>query len=1020
VAITGDLNEHIYEVLWTSTHVLYVTDGATSTDETTHIPDQAMYADLEVDGVNASAKMDWVFLSKYVSPEPSHGSWGSEEQASTDYAVSYPLQVKTVIAGGYYYIFYSDGIWINWKSSSDGITFGAVNQLRLGLAEDFAVFSNGTTIHYAVSDGRMRYRRGTANAGGITWSGNEVNVTNDVYTAKYASICIDTNGKIWITYRAEAWVDYYYVAIFKSSDGVSWTSKYYDVESDGISKIIPLMSGKVYVSYSKPGLSEYKTIEGFLWNGTSWGSKETVATDFDEVGGSSFSWSAVSINDDILFAYESAPSTLARLLYKKRVYGSGFTTETILENLTIGFRTYPTLSKSTNTIMMFYILDDNKIYLRYYTNTWSQKTNPFGIGTTQKAPYLISAFSERTGGKMGVTWVENETSVWTLKYGVLNTLTAYVLSVNDYRCNPSQTLTFSGYWYYDGTTTPPPDGDYQVKIKLSGVQKGSTDATLVSGYFSISDVTAENTVNPYSYTVEASDMSGAGSFSAVIVDSLTISHLQPVQYLGSGNYKYTARLDYDYSGLSIVGGYMGLKSPNGTKAGDSITNASGYANFILSQTNASSGVFTLYGLNETSFGLTFPAVNQTFSMCFWTYNPRDVAGNSLTNTIRTVTVGTTTVWTGLSVTLYVPTATFNVTVTWLQNLVVNSTFNVNIVADTTTNLTCTCYPYVIGGTRYWTASNATITSSIYISYLLTVKFSCPLNFYVLVASCPTRPAYILNVAYDYTTAFVPGYLVIPHFGNMTIVASYENWGGLYVKKTDHTIGSISWVGQRLNIVLNGLTGTAGEVDVYCIPRGAPVSTINFTVTSYVSGVLFGLYTFPASSTTVSLEWAFPVVGPVSEQSQAPSLFITLAFIFPKTVQSGATVNGALNVSWFGAAKVYVWSVVVEANYTKDWELEITRLPWTLETLNQSGLAQVPVVLYIAGTMAAGDYSVPCEVTFQTVEGVSKTIRSVLTFQVSTPMAEVPSTLVYVFLIGLGLVVTSGLFLGTQKRRKYSQ
>jgi len=154
--------------------------------------------------------------------------------------------------------------------------------------------------------------------------------------------------------------------------------------------------------------------------------------------------------------------------------------------------------------------------------------------------------------------------------------------------------------------------------------------------------------------------------------------------------------------------------------------------------------------------------------------------------------------------------------------------------------------------------------------------------------------------------------------------------------------------------------------------------------------------------------------------QATSLFITLAFTFPETVQSGATVDGFLNVSWSGAAKFYIWSVVVESDYAKDWELQIARLPWSLETLSQNGRTQVPVVLYITGTLTAGSYSVPCDVTFNTVEGVSKTVRTILTFEVVTPIAQVPSTLVYVFLIGIGLVVTSGLFLGTEKRRKYSQ
>jgi hypothetical protein len=535
---------------------------------------------------------------------------------------------------------------------------------------------------------------------------------------------------------------------------------------------------------------------------------------------------------------------------------------------------------------------------------------------------------------------------------------------------------------------------------------------------------ADITINALTSVYEATFGIGAGNIngnSAVgIWDNLTVINIQPVQYLGSGNYKYEAQLKYGYDLALISGGYVDLEYPNGTLVGKTSSNATGWVTFNVGQLNSTSGTFTLYGENETSYSITVSGANQTFANYYWTFAPQDVDGNSLTNTNHSVTLGATAVWNGIATAVYVPADTFNVTVTWLQNLAVNSTFNTVIAGDTTTNLNCTCYPYVIGATRYWAASNATITSSAYVGFLLTVKFSCVNNSYVLVASYTTRPSYVLNVTYDYTTAFAPGYLVLPHFGNMTIVAGYENWAGLYVKKTDRLMLSVGWAGQQLDIVTNGTVGDSGELDVYCSSRGAPGSDSGFTVTSYIGGVFIGLYTF-ASPHTGSLEWT-PASsgGSTGGPIQAPSLFITLAFTFPKNVQSGATLDGFLNVSWMGAAKVYIWSAVVSSEYAKDWKIQVSRLPWTLETLMQNGRAQVPVVLYITGGLAAGNYSVPCDVTFNTVEGVSKTIRSILTFEVTTPIAEVPSTLVYVFLGGLAIVVTSGLFLGTQKRRKYNQ
>jgi len=114
---------------------------------------------------------------------------------------------------------------------------------------------------------------------------------------------------------------------------------------------------------------------------------------------------------------------------------------------------------------------------------------------------------------------DDEGSLFTVE----SDLTSSSLAVNDYRVNPSQTLTMSGYWSYEGSSVPPPDGNYQVKIKLAGVQKGSTDTTLVNGQFIINDVTAIGSVGVYYYKVECDYMLSAGSFNEVVVDRLEVT-----------------------------------------------------------------------------------------------------------------------------------------------------------------------------------------------------------------------------------------------------------------------------------------------------------------------------------------------------------------------------------------------------------------------------------------------------------------------------------------------------------------
>jgi hypothetical protein len=65
------------EILWISGHCYWKQNGILLKDETVRVPNQAMAAVLaEYAG---SGTMDWVFLSKYVSSEPAHSTWGSEE-----------------------------------------------------------------------------------------------------------------------------------------------------------------------------------------------------------------------------------------------------------------------------------------------------------------------------------------------------------------------------------------------------------------------------------------------------------------------------------------------------------------------------------------------------------------------------------------------------------------------------------------------------------------------------------------------------------------------------------------------------------------------------------------------------------------------------------------------------------------------------------------------------------------------------------------------------------------------------
>jgi hypothetical protein len=199
-------------------------------------------------------------------------------------------------------------------------------------------------------------------------------------------------------------------------------------------------------------------------------------------------------------------------------------------------------------------------------------------------------------------------------FGVECHLTSASLSVSDYRVNPSQTsLTFSGYWYYDGTTIAPPDGNYAALIKLSGVQKGSTDTTLVSGAFSINDVTTESTVNSYSYTVEATYMSGAGSFSAVIVDRIKVLSYTVSDSRANinDNVNIDATLIYESDSTAITTGTITINGYSASHIGSGV--------YRITRTSASvtSVTYNTVAGSESTYGLTTVNQNSQSTTVIW-------------------------------------------------------------------------------------------------------------------------------------------------------------------------------------------------------------------------------------------------------------------------------------------------------------------------------------------------------------------------------------------------------------------
>ncbi|MDM7998687.1 MAG: hypothetical protein QUS33_01470 [Dehalococcoidia bacterium] len=127
-------------------------------------------------------------------------------------ALSAPTQRKLFYAAGRFWVFYSDGSDLVFRSSPDGISWSAKSASlgALTSGDGFSVHYDGTYVHYARTTGAngapLYYRRGVPNAGGsIVWSADEQVAAPAVsgFSYQYPSVSADSSGHALISYHYE-------------------------------------------------------------------------------------------------------------------------------------------------------------------------------------------------------------------------------------------------------------------------------------------------------------------------------------------------------------------------------------------------------------------------------------------------------------------------------------------------------------------------------------------------------------------------------------------------------------------------------------------------------------------------------------------------------------------------------------------------------------------------------------------------------------------------------------------------
>jgi hypothetical protein len=362
-------------------------------------------------------------------------------------AIWYPFQRKSFYANGRFWVFYSDGTNMVYKTSTDGSTWtvGGSSPIRAATnGYSFSVWFDGTYLHYAyASASSIYYRRGTPNSDGtITWSAAEQTVSTTYNQAYYPMVSVDSNGYVWIGYVDGSSTTFLRPYVIKSgnNDGTWGTGAITQLSTYAsntwVASVVPLTSGKMLAVYAYSGT----TVKAKKWDGSAWGSE--VATT-STVG---YGWyhSAVAQGDDVHLTF--LKSTEYDILYVKYTYSSNsFGSETTLKaGATIASAPVLSIDTSTNDLYVFAATKTtgtpsgwtaNHIYYKKYTassGTWGSWTD--WIDETNELLYYadtLTCFYKAYGNYIGLEYMTKTASPYNVKFAYLSLVAAVTVTVTD-------------------------------------------------------------------------------------------------------------------------------------------------------------------------------------------------------------------------------------------------------------------------------------------------------------------------------------------------------------------------------------------------------------------------------------------------------------------------------------------------------------------------------------------------------------------------------------------------------------
>jgi len=351
-----------------------------------------------------------------------------------------PTQRKLFYAAGRFWILYSDGTELVYKSSPDGLSWSARSASlgALGSGDGLSIHFDGTYVHYARSTGTngepLYYRRGVPIADGtIEWSAGEQVAVAGVTGVHYVhpSVSADSSGHALVSYHYEKQNNKAgegpYVTKSGNNDG-TWGSTpagfshqlASDSESEWYTTVHGLTADKIGVTFADH--TNVKGISVATYDGAAWNSIQTTAS--TSLSGSSYS--AVAQGDDIhlaLLRVSTYDILYCQYAYATNTLGSEYA---LLNAATAS--SMPSLAKdSNNDLYCFWPGAPVAIhiyYMRMISGVWDAGYTDWLTETNLASGVGVSAFHDQGGSDyIGVAWETGSASPYDIRFAAVSTAT---------------------------------------------------------------------------------------------------------------------------------------------------------------------------------------------------------------------------------------------------------------------------------------------------------------------------------------------------------------------------------------------------------------------------------------------------------------------------------------------------------------------------------------------------------------------------------------------------------------------